>query len=166
MPSKQSASGMSLSDLQKKLGITNVTPRQFRRYATQGVFPPGLIKKNFSGDYVVVRPPENESGWEMLRCRVESWREGRYERGWAKRPRATEIEDAHFGSESSGHLTLEAIHMDFLRWKSRIEVGGFPSMWNEEQHKNALELLRPMAEVINTSIAAVRALSKLPQRLE
>lgn len=151
---------MSLSDLQKKLGITDVTPRQFRRYATQGVFPPGLIKKNFSGDYVVVSPPENESGWEMLRCRVQSWRRGRYKRGWAKRPQATEIEDARFGSESTGVLTLEAINMDFRRWKSRSEQNGYPHDWKASQHQLVLKLLDPMREVANRSVEALQSLIK------
>jgi hypothetical protein len=48
------------------------------------------------------------------------------------------------GSTYSGVLTLEAIHMDFLRWRSRSDDNGFPAEWTPEQLAKVRELLMPM----------------------
>lgn len=50
------------------------------------------------------------------------------------------------GSGSTGILTLEAIHMDFLRWRSRSDDDGFPAEWNSHQLAKVKDLLVPMAE--------------------
>lgn len=44
-----------------------------------------------------------------------------------------------------GLLTLEAIHMDFLRWRSRSEDDGFPEKWEPHQLARVKNLLEPMA---------------------
>jgi hypothetical protein len=48
------------------------------------------------------------------------------------------------GSASTGILTLEAIHMDFLRWKSRADEDGFPDNWTPQQLEKIRDLLIPM----------------------
>ena len=48
------------------------------------------------------------------------------------------------GSASTGILTLEAIHMDFLRWKSRADEDGFPAEWTPQQLEKVRDLLNPM----------------------
>jgi hypothetical protein len=50
------------------------------------------------------------------------------------------------GTGSAGLLTLESIHMDFLRWKSRAQDDGFPHEWDERQLHRVLDLLAPMRE--------------------
>lgn len=48
------------------------------------------------------------------------------------------------GSTSTGILTLEAIHMDFMRWRSRVEEDGFPHDWQDYQLMKVVDLLRPL----------------------
>lgn len=55
------------------------------------------------------------------------------------------------GSGSTGILTLEAIHMDFLRWRSRSQDDGFPSEWNSHQLAKVKDLLVPMAEAFRAA---------------
>jgi hypothetical protein len=55
------------------------------------------------------------------------------------------------GSGSTGILTLEAIHMDFLRWRSRSEDDGFPAEWNSHQLAKVKDLLAPMAEAFRAA---------------
>lgn len=49
------------------------------------------------------------------------------------------------GSSSTGVLTLENIHMDFLRWKSRSDDDGFPGDWTPAALAKVKNLLAPMA---------------------
>lgn len=58
---------------------------------------------------------------------------------------------AKTGTGSAGLLTLESIHMDFLRWKSRAEDDGFPLEWDERQLQRVLDLLAPMREAAQLS---------------
>lgn len=58
---------------------------------------------------------------------------------------------AKTGTGSAGLLTLESIHMDFLRWKSRAEDDGFPLEWDERQLQRVLALLAPMREAAQLS---------------
>ena len=48
------------------------------------------------------------------------------------------------GSASTGILTLQNIHMDFLRWKSRADEDGFPDNWTPQQLEKIRDLLIPM----------------------
>ena len=64
--------------------------------------------------------------------------------------------NAPSGSAGSGVLTLEAIHMDFLRWRSRVADDGFPEEWKDFQLMKVVDLLRPMAlayEAANSGIS-------------
>lgn len=45
-----------------------------------------------------------------------------------------------------GVLTLEAIHLDFLRWQSRAQEDGFPDNWDAHQLGKVKHLLAPMSE--------------------
>lgn len=56
-------------------------------------------------------------------------------------------------SGSVGHLTLESVHMDFLRWSSRSKDDGFPGGWTGDQLARVKRLLEPMAEVYRTASA-------------
>lgn len=58
----------------------------------------------------------------------------------------------------SGVLTLENIHMDFLRWQSRSQADGFPGLWTGESLARVKSLLAPMAEAY--SVASVTLLEK------
>ena len=49
------------------------------------------------------------------------------------------------GGGGVGVLTLEAIHMDFLRWRSRSVDDGFPGDWQPHQLAKVKDLLEPMA---------------------
>ena len=63
------------------------------------------------------------------------------------------------GSSGSGVLTLEAIHMDFRRWLSRVSDDGFPEEWQDHQLAKVGDLLRPMAmayEAANSGIKSGR----------
>ena len=51
------------------------------------------------------------------------------------------------GSAGSGVLTLEAIHMDFLRWNSRVSSDGFPENWEPHQLRKVKDLTAVMAEI-------------------
>ena len=51
------------------------------------------------------------------------------------------------GSVGSGVLTLEAIHMDFLRWNSRVSDDGFPENWEPHQLRKVKDLTAVMAEI-------------------
>ncbi len=51
------------------------------------------------------------------------------------------------GSSGSGVLTLEAIHMDFLRWNSRVSDDGFPENWEPHQLRKVKDLTAVMAEI-------------------
>jgi hypothetical protein len=59
------------------------------------------------------------------------------------------------GSGSTGILTLEAIHMDFLRWRSRSEDDGFPAQWNSHQLAKVKDLLAPMAEAFRAASTTI-----------
>lgn len=54
---------------------------------------------------------------------------------------------APMGSVGSGVLTLEAIHMDFLRWNSRVSDDGFPENWEPHQLRKVKDLTAVMAEI-------------------
>jgi hypothetical protein len=47
----------------------------------------------------------------------------------------------------SGVLTLEAIHMDILRWQSRVADDGFPENWEPHQLRKVKDLTAVMAEI-------------------
>lgn len=51
------------------------------------------------------------------------------------------------GSAGSGVLTLEAIHMDILRWQSRVADDGFPENWEPHQLRKVKDLTAVMAEI-------------------
>lgn len=51
------------------------------------------------------------------------------------------------GSGSSGVLTLEAIHMDFIRWHSRVKDDGFPGEWDARRLGMVRDLLAPIAAI-------------------
>lgn len=51
------------------------------------------------------------------------------------------------GSVGSGVLTLEAIHMDFLRWNSRVSDDGFPENWDPHQLRKVKDLTAVMADI-------------------
>ena len=51
------------------------------------------------------------------------------------------------GSSGSGVLTLEAIHMDFLRWNSRVSDDGFPENWDPHQLRKVKDLTAVMADI-------------------
>jgi hypothetical protein len=55
------------------------------------------------------------------------------------------------GSTGTGVLTLESIHMDFLRWRSRATDDGFPESWTGQQHARVKDLLSPMAEAYRSA---------------
>ncbi len=55
------------------------------------------------------------------------------------------------GTGSTGILTLEAIHMDFLRWQSRAMDDGFPDRWDSAQLLRVRQLLQPMATLWRTA---------------
>jgi hypothetical protein len=58
-------------------------------------------------------------------------------------------EDSSKGGTASagttGILTLEAIHMDFLRWVKRAEDDGFPVKWEPRRLAKVKSLLADMA---------------------
>jgi hypothetical protein len=47
-----------------------------------------------------------------------------------------------------GIETLEAIHMEFLRWKSRVTVDGFPQEWKASQLEKVWGVLQPFKSTI------------------
>jgi hypothetical protein len=152
--SKKTDCGMSLSEAHKRLGL-DISLRQFRRYVEMGVIPSKKVGKTERGWLVLTDPPTTDLGWTRLDRQIQKWRAGRYERGWGKRPRKVAKQHSMVGNDS-----LEAIHMDFLRWKSRSEGDGFPGDWNASQHRRVLDLLEPMREVANQSAEALRSLIK------
>jgi hypothetical protein len=131
----QKKSGMSARELQSRLFL-DVTDRQFRRYVAAGVIPSAWVQKNANGHFTF-HPPANTK-WGHLRQSVQEWRGSRYRRGWERRPRVKKTR------KQTGILTLEAIHVDFLRWKSRADATGFPNDWTPQQFATIYELLLPM----------------------
>ena len=61
------------------------------------------------------------------------------------------------GSAGSGVLTLEAIHMDFRRWLSRVSDDGFPEEWQEHQLAKVVDLLRPMAMAFERATSGIQS---------
>lgn len=61
------------------------------------------------------------------------------------------------GSAGSGVLTLEAIHMDFRRWLSRVADDGFPEEWQEHQLAKVVDLLRPMAMAFERATSGIQS---------
>lgn len=61
------------------------------------------------------------------------------------------------GSAGSGVLTLEAIHMDFRRWLSRVADDGFPEEWQEHQLVKVVDLLRPMAMAFERATSGMQS---------
>jgi hypothetical protein len=61
------------------------------------------------------------------------------------------------GSAGSGVLTLEAIHMDFRRWLSRVADDGFPEEWQDHQLAKVVDLLRPMAMAFERATSGIQS---------
>jgi len=61
------------------------------------------------------------------------------------------------GSAGSGVLTLEAIHMDFRRWLSRVSDDGFPEEWQDHQLAKVVDLLRPMAMAFERATSGIHS---------
>ena len=60
---------------------------------------------------------------------------------------STETKKTGTGTGSSGVLTLEAIHMDFIRWHSRVKNDGFPAEWDARRLGMVRDLLAPIAAI-------------------
>lgn len=56
---------------------------------------------------------------------------------------------------SVGVLTLENIHMDFLRWMSRSSDDGFPATWQPHQLARVKNLLEPIASAYRSASATL-----------
>lgn len=64
------------------------------------------------------------------------------------------VRDTPGGPKSSstvGVLTLEAIHLDFLRWQSRAQEDGFPAKWDAHQLAKVKHLLAPMRDAATSA---------------
>jgi hypothetical protein len=64
------------------------------------------------------------------------------------------------GSGSSGVLTLEAIHMDFIRWNSRVKDDGFPGEWDVRRLGMVADLLEPFLSVRKQAVEKLSVLVK------
>jgi hypothetical protein len=154
--------GMSLSDVQRHLGL-EVSTRQFRRYAEAGVFVPALVRKNKRGWLVMVNPPETKAAWDRLRNRIEGWRRQRYDRGWQSRPRRN---PKRFFSDKqlSGQLTIQAIHIDFLRWLAKETSILETKHWEIRKARGVADLLLPMVELYRVCVSKIQAERQVKQQ--
>lgn len=60
---------------------------------------------------------------------------------------STEAKKPATGPGATGVLTLEAIHMDFHRWHSRVKDDGFPGEWDSRRLGMVRDLLAPIAAI-------------------
>ena len=63
---------------------------------------------------------------------------------------STAVKNTAPGSVASGVLTLEAIHMDFHRWHSRVKDDGFPDKWDARRLGMVRDLLAPISAIHRT----------------
>jgi hypothetical protein len=59
-------------------------------------------------------------------------------------------------NKGTGHLLLESIQNDFLRWRSRSDADGFPNWKNAKLHK-VTDLLAPFVEAFRAAAGELQA---------
>lgn len=108
-----------------------------------------MVRTNQRGQFYLIRPP-TKSAVKALKRRISEWRENRYCRGWKNRPRQTK---KRIRAESSGIITLEAIHLDFIRWKAHADQNGFPNDFNDQALEKIRELINPFVRTVGILLA-------------